>query len=397
MEERLTFHKPFTQQEGLPEEAIQRAVELMRSGRLHRYNTMEGEVAEAALLEKEFAEYQGSSFCVACTSGGYAMQIALRACGLKPGEHVLTNAYTLAPVPGAIHACGGVPVLVEIDNDWHIDLADLETQAKLSKARFLLLSHMRGHIADMEKIVDICDRLNITLIEDCAHTMGARWKGQRSGSFGTVACFSTQTYKHMNSGEGGFITTDDSEVAARATVMSGSYMLYERHIAAPLDGSFDTVKLDSPNMSGRMDNLRAALLRPQVKLLPENIERWNLRYRVLEKGLQQSKSLFVPEREPYETYVGSSIQFQMMREPDDGIPGFLVRCGRRGVDLKWFGWPEPYGFTSRYDSWKYLGEQKKLPSTDAILARTCDLRIPLTFDLEDCETIASIIVEEAAA
>ena len=125
----------------------------------------------------------------------------------------------------AIHACGGVPVFVEIGPDWLTDLDDLRAKAAESGARFFMLSHMRGHIADMEAITAICTEFGITLIEDCAHTMGASWQGTRSGNFGSVACFSTQTYKHMNSGEGGFLTTDNPEIAARAIILSGSYML----------------------------------------------------------------------------------------------------------------------------------------------------------------------------
>ena len=91
-----TFSKPFTQQEGMSQEAIARAVEILEGGRLHRYNTLEGEVAEASLLESEYAHYQDAKYCVACTSGGQAMHIALRSVGLKPGDKILANAYTLA-------------------------------------------------------------------------------------------------------------------------------------------------------------------------------------------------------------------------------------------------------------------------------------------------------------
>ena len=151
---------------------------------------------------------------------------ALRACGVMPGDKVLANAYTLAPVPGAIHNVGAQPVLIDIDANYHIDMQDLETKAAATKARYLLLSHMRGHIADMDRLADICERHDICLIEDCAHTMGASWRGIKSGNFGKAAAFSTQTYKHMNSGEGGFLTTNDPHAAARAVVSSGSYMLY---------------------------------------------------------------------------------------------------------------------------------------------------------------------------
>ncbi len=187
------FTKSFTQQEAIPDLAIDRVTDILRSGRLHRYNVAPGEVSEAALLEREYAQWQQSAFCLATTSGGQALQIALRAAGVTSGTMVLANAYTLAPVPGAIHAAGGEPVLIEIDKNWHIDIDDLRAKAEATGAQFLMLSHMRGHIGDMDAIVAICNEFDITLIEDCAHTMGARWKGTRSGNFGRVACFSTQT------------------------------------------------------------------------------------------------------------------------------------------------------------------------------------------------------------
>ena len=189
---------------------------------------------------------------------------------MKAGEPVLTNAFTLAPIPGAIHNAGGQPVLVETEADLTIDLVDLETKAKSTGAKYLMLSHMRGHIADMDAIVAICESNNLILIEDCAHTMGASWKNTKSGKFGTIACFSSQTYKHLNSGEGGFLTTDDPEIIARAIIHSGSYMLYEKHLARPDVNVFENVRLHTPNYSGRMDNLRASILCVQLKELDVN-------------------------------------------------------------------------------------------------------------------------------
>ncbi|WP_371810677.1 DegT/DnrJ/EryC1/StrS family aminotransferase, partial [Aliiroseovarius sp. xm-m-354] len=106
------FTGSFTQQEGLSEDAIAAAVAVLRSGRLHRYNLAPGEAGEVAQLEAEYRDWQGSKFCLAVTSGGQALQIALRACDVTPGDKVLTNAYTLAPVPGAIRAVGADAVLV---------------------------------------------------------------------------------------------------------------------------------------------------------------------------------------------------------------------------------------------------------------------------------------------
>jgi len=389
------FEKPFTQQEPIPETAIARVGEILRSGRLHRYNTLEGEVSEVTLLEQEFSQWQGAQYCLATTSGGQALQIALRAAGVGPGIKVLANAYTLAPVPGAIFATGGVPVLVEIDDNWHTDLGDLRTKAETSKAEYFLLSHMRGHIADMDAIMSICKQYGITLIEDCAHTMGAKWKGTRSGNFGDVACFSTQTYKHLNSGEGGFLTTNDAEIAAHAVIGSGSYMLYGTHGAIPPEEVFQKIRLGSPNCSARLDNLRAAILRAQLQHLEENVHRWNVRYSILEEGFRTSANLKIVERNQHEEFVGSSIQFQAPKIGAENIPGFLARCAARGVEIKWFGGEDPVAFTSRYDSWHYLGKMDPLPNTIRILSTTCDMRVPLTFTEQDCRTISKIVAEEA--
>lgn len=149
-------------------------------------------------------------------------------------------------------------VLVEVTEELVIDLDDLSRKAKASDARFLLLSNMRGHLCDMDCLMSLATDTGLTVIEDCAHTMGARWAGRKSGSFGLAGCFSTQTYKHMNSGEGGLLTSDDTVFMARAIMLSGSYMLYGRHGAAPGPEVFADIRLDTPNMSARMDNLRAA-------------------------------------------------------------------------------------------------------------------------------------------
>ncbi len=384
------FTGSFTQQEPTSEAAIAEAVKVMRSGRLHRYNTVAGETSTTAMLEAEYAAYQGAKYCLACASCGYAMAIALRAAGLTKDEPVLTNAFTLAPVPGAIVNAGGKPVLVEITGELVIDLDDLADKAARTKARFLLLSNMRGHLADMDRLRDLANAHSLTLIEDCAHTMGATWNGTRSGNFGLAGCFSTQTYKHLNSGEGGLLTSNDAEVMARAIVLSGSYMLYERHGAAPDRSVFAKVRLETPNMSGRMDNLRGAILRPQLRDLERNIERWNERYRVVEAKLRQVERLRVPLRPPAERYVGSSIQFLIPDIAQEEAHAFLAANQELGVELKWFGAPEPVGFTSTHRSWRYI-EGQNLPNTDRILPGLFDMRLPLTFSVADCRHIGDIV------
>ena len=367
---------------------------VMRHGRLHRYNVESGELGEAALLEQEFAAQTGARYCLAVASGGYALSTALRAVGVASGDRVLTNAFTLAPVPGAIASIGAAPVFVDVTEDLVIDLDDLA--AKAGQARVLLLSHMRGHLCDMDYLMQICNDAGITVIEDCAHTMGAAWHGLVSGRHGAIGCYSCQTYKHVNAGEGGLLITDDEDFAARAILLSGSYMLFERHLAAPDPSVFERIKYDTPNISGRMDNLRAAILRPQLRDLATQVARWNARYRCVEAGLRDTPGLRVIARPEAESYVGSSIQFLLLDWATDKVQEVLRRCATRGVELKWFGAPEPTAFTSRYDNWHYAPPQS-LPQSDRVLAGILDMRVPLTFSLEDCAQIARIIRAEVSA
>ncbi|MEO1199854.1 MAG: aminotransferase class I/II-fold pyridoxal phosphate-dependent enzyme [Pseudomonadota bacterium] len=384
------FQGQFTQQEPIPEPGVEAAIEVLRSGRLHRYNTLGDETSLVAQLEAAYAAYQGANYCLACASGGYAMSLALRAAGVGPGDVVLTNSFTLAPVPGAIAAVGARAALVEITEDLVIDLNHMAERIAETGSVVLLLSNMRGHLCDMEALVALLNAHGVMLIEDCAHTMGAAWNGTKSGNFGLAGCFSTQTYKHMNSGEGGLLTSNDPEFMARAIILSGSYMLYERHGAAPDRHVFDTIRLETPNMSGRMDNLRAAVLLPQLATLEENIRRWNARHDLVATRLRSVPAIYVPQRPAAERYVGSSIQFLIPDVSAEDAIRFVASNKALGVELKWFGAKEPVAFTSNHHSWHYI-EDQTLPHTDRILSGLFDMRIPLTFSEADCAQIADII------
>ncbi len=391
-----TFEGSFTQQEPIEPEGIEAAIRVMQHGRIHRYNLADGEDGETALLEREFAEWLGVQYCLAVASGGYAMATALRAVGVRPGMKVLSNAFTLAPVPGSIASVGAEPVFVGVTEALTIDLEDLAAKASSSGARVLLLSHMRGHICDMDRLMKICNGAGITVIEDCAHTMGAEWNGTPSGRHGAVACYSTQTYKHMNSGEGGLLTTDDPHIAARATLLSGSYMLYDRNGASPSADVFEAHKYQTPNISGRMDNLRAAILRPQIGKLAARRAAWRDRYTVLEQGLAGTPGLTLIPRPKQEDFVGSSIQVLLLDWTNTAIEDVVAACKARGVELKWFGAPEPAAFTSTYDHWQYA-PTARMPASDRVLRGILDMRLPLTFSLEDCNLISRIIREEVSA
>ena len=377
----------------IPDDGIARALEIMKSGRLFRYGEFAGGASEVARLEQEFAQFMSCKYAVAMNSCGSTMFVALKCAGVTPGDPVLVNAFTLAPVPGAIEHAGGAPVFVECRDDYSIDLDDLAEKAS-GPARVLLLSHMRGHIADMAAILEICDRHNVMLIEDCAHTLGARWNDRLSGSFGKAACFSLQTFKHINAGEGGILTTDDEDLAAKAILYSGSYTLYAQNGARPALTVFERYKRLIPNYSLRMPELTAAVARPQLAVLQDRAEEWAGRYRQLEQLLDAIPQVHVPGRESREAFIGSSIQFSITGLGVDQFPEFLDACRARGLDIKWFGRSEPQGFTSSWEDWRYVGEVQKLPRTHDVLERLCDMRIPVSISEKDCRLIAGILGEE---
>jgi len=281
--------------------------------------------------------------------------------------------------------------LVEIDDHYHLDLADLEAKAKSSQAKILLLSLMRGHIPNMDRLMALCSDLGIQVLEDCAHTMGGSWRGVKSGNFGQVAAFSLQTYKHLNTGEGGLVVTDDADIAARLIMHSGSYMLYQRHGASPPAEVFEKIRLTSANMSGRMDNIRAAIAVAQLPSLDHNCQRWNRRHQILSQAINAINGLDIPARHADESYVGSSLQFRATGLSIHQIPDFIAACANQGVELKWFGEAQPNAFTSRYDSWHYIDPMPHLPNTLRALEKTMDLRVPLTFDHDDCRVIGAVI------
>jgi dTDP-4-amino-4,6-dideoxygalactose transaminase len=387
-----------TRQEAIPPAGVEAVLALLRSGKLHRYGETGGAPGEAAALEAEFAQALGARYCVALNSCGSAMFVALRAAGVQPGDAVLSNCFTLAPVPGAIAHAGARPVLVDVADDYTIDLDDLARKAQASGAKTLLLSHMRGHICDMERLARLCTGFGLTLIEDCAHTMGAGWAGRATGTWGRAGCFSLQSYKHANSGEGGLLVTDDDDLAARAILMSGSYMLYGSHLARPADEVFERWKYLTPNFSLRMSNLAAAVARPQLgAALADRCLRWNERHAWLVAALHGVPNLHLPPRPAKEQYVASSIQFSLVDVDRTACGAFIAACAERGVHIKWFGADEPAGFTSVWQHWRFFGEPQSLPNAERVLAGLCDMRLPLALTHDDSLAIAGVIRESLAA
>ena len=244
---------------------------VLESARLFRYGEHVPEGTWVARLERAFADHFGTRFAVAVNSGGSAMFLALRSAGVEAGDVVLLNAFTLAPVPGAIEHLGARVVLVDVDAEpYSWTLEDLEAAIVEHRPKAFLLSHMRGHVADMAGVVALCEAHGVLLVEDCAHTLGSKfWRSHRRGSLVKAGCFSLQTWKQINAGEGGVIVTDDEDLAARAILASGAYMLHAQHGTPPSEDAIRRWAPHTPNCSMRLNELAAAIALPQLTSLKE--------------------------------------------------------------------------------------------------------------------------------
>ena len=264
-----TFSKSLATPDPVPVEGQQRALELMQSGALFRYTP--GYLSETALAEADMCEATGFKYSVGFNSCGSALFVALKASGVKPGDHVLANAFSFTAVPSAIHHAGATPVYVESTDAYVMDADDLRAKIVPGVTSHLLLTHMRGKVADMQAVYELADEFDLVVVEDCAHALGVRWDNVQLGRAGNAraACFSTQSAKVINSGEGGFLCTDDEEIAAKAICYAGCYeALVAQHLVAPSKEVFDRVKKGTPNYSLRMSDLTACCVRPQVRTAP---------------------------------------------------------------------------------------------------------------------------------
>ncbi|HMO07989.1 MAG TPA: DegT/DnrJ/EryC1/StrS family aminotransferase, partial [Paracoccaceae bacterium] len=326
---------------------------------------------------------------------GSAMFLALRRAGVMPGDPMLLNAFTLGPVPGAVLHAGARPVAVEITDDLVIDESDLARATRETGARVLLLSHMRGHLADMGRLVPLAADLGLTVIEDCAHALGAAWGDRPAGSFGLVGCFSLQSGKHVNGGEGGVLVTDDPDLAARAILHSGSYMLFDQNGTAPAREVFDRWLGECGNFSLRLGEVAAELALAQLPLLPGRAARWNRAHDRIARLLARTPGVALPRRPAAEAYVQSSLQFRLPGAGDKAMAGMVARCRARGLWLKWFGAPAE-GYTSGPDDWP--GRTRSLAGrTREVLRSLLDLRLSDAMSDADCDAVAAILIEELPA
>lgn len=338
-------------------------------------------------LEEKTSSYVRTNFALGVSSATNAIFLALKAVGVDKTSKVLIPAFTFTAVPSSIVQCGATPVLVDITKEYVIDLSDLESKIVNSGAKFLLLSHMRGHLCDMDKVVDICSKHSVCLIEDAAHALGVKWNGKFAGTFGAAGIYSLQSYKVINAGEGGILVTNDSNIFWKSVFMSGSYEKnYMLHSSKELTiAEKYTNKL--PVFNVRMNNLTASIAIPQIENIESTISHLNSNYSKLIELLSKESSIILPSILNEVRPVRDSIQMRININ-SSSRELLKLKLIEAGIPISYFG-----GINNTnarlYQNWNFISQENlSLPNTKNNLSSVFDLRLPIHFSEENINDIA---------
>ncbi len=373
--------------EPIPDAARVKVEALLASGDLFRYTAPDN--APVTQLESEFAALMGKKYALALNSCSSAIFLSLAALGVNAGDQVLIPAFTFAAVPSAVIHAGAQPILVEVNDNYRIDLVDFEHKLT-PQIKAVVISHMRGHTSDMDAIMELCEARDVPVVEDAAHSLGTLWNNHKIGTIGDVGCFSFQSYKMINGGEGGILITDDADVMARAVIMSGAYEHnWAKHNLA--DCAFDDVQNTLPLYNLRMSNLSAVIISPQIEELDQRVNDGRKNHDYVAAKLNDCQYITVPPPLDPEQRAPDSIQFNLLDFSDDDTRALMAASKRVGTPVSVFGLHSDNA--RAFWNWRFIGNIPELPKTRAMLMRACDMRLPARLTRADLDVIVAGILQ----
>lgn len=334
-------------------------LEVLSSGRYIGGPAVEG-------FEKVFAAYHDVSHCIACNSGTDALYLALRAFDIGAGDEVITTPFTFIATSEVVSAVGAKPVFVDIDATYNLDLQQVAA-AITPKTKAIIGVHLFGQPVDMTALMELANAHNLIVIEDCAQSTGATWNGEKVGSIGHVGCFSFYPTKNLGAcGDGGAITTNNPEIAARMRRIKNhgqSHQYYHNEIG----------------INSRLDCIQAVIL--QVKL--QYLDNWNNKRRAIAQRYNQFLSQVPGIITPHELLGGKGVWNQYtIRILDNKREDVRKKLQDMGVNTMIY-YPMPLHLQPVYED---LGYQKgELPVCEQISNEVTSLPMfpELSFEQQD--------------
>ena len=324
---------------------------------------------EVALLEQEFADYIGTTSAVGVANGTDAIELALRALNIGPGDEVITVSHTAVATVAAIEAAGAIPVLVDVEPKFYtlnpIQLKEVIT----SRTKSLIAVHLYGQSADMDAITSFCHQHNIFLIEDASQAHGAKYKGRRLGSFGEIGCFSCYPTKNLGAiGDAGLMTTNNIDLATKIR------MLREY-------GWVDRIS-KYPGRNSRLDELQAAVLRVKLKYLDAD----NEKRRKLAKFYSDKLSELPIQLPIIRTEVESVFHLFVVQVEDR--QGLLAYLKKEGI-LAGIHYPLPIHLQPAYKG--RVLTAKNMNSSEKLVQRIISLPIYPELSIYDAKKIVNVL------
>lgn len=258
-----------------------------------------------SLLEKEIAEYCSVKYAAGVASGTEALHLALRACGVKEGDEVITSPFTFVATAEAIAYCGATPVFVDIvPKTFNIDASKIEDRVT-KKTKAILPVHLYGQACEMNKIMEVARKHNLAVIEDCAQSIGAEYEGHKVGAFGNAGCFSFFPTKNLGCfGDGGMVATNNEKVDKEIKILRGH-------------GSRKTYHYDMIGYNSRLDELQAAILRVKLRHLEDFSHKRRKNSNIYHKHLKEIDQITLPYELPNGKHVFNQFTVRIKEDRDE--------------------------------------------------------------------------------
>lgn len=324
---------------------------------------------EITVFESEFAKFLGSEFCVGLNSGLDALILAVRALGIGAGDEVIVPANTYIATVLGVTENGATPIFVEPDAFYNLDVSKVET-AITKKTKAILVVHLYGQAAEMDKIKAVARKHNLYLIEDCAQAHGATYDGQMIGTFGDIGCFSFFPTKNLGGfGDGGAVVTDSDEIHQRIRMLRnyGSRVKYYNEIEG---------------VNSRLDEIQAALLRVKLRhLLELNKEREKIAQKYLREI--QNPFLVLPAIQKNATHVWHLFEVRLQQR--NAFQAYLAGHGIKTL----IHYPVPPHMAQCY---RYLGyKEGDFPITELYAAMQLSLPLYNGMTEEECDYVIDCV------
>lgn len=343
MSELAILGGPKTRTESYPEwpvwdeRDVQAVADVVRSGRWGGYPYPGPKTAE---LAKKFSELQGGGYAVPMINGTVTMEVALRAAGIGWGDEVIVPAYTFQATASAPMGAGAIPVIVDVDPNTYCLDAIAAAKAITPKTKAIIPVHLGSNMADMDAIMELAEKHNLIVVEDCAHAHGAKWRGRGAGTIGHFGSFSLQSSKTLTSGEGGILLCKSAEHAA----LAASVIDCGRPHALG-GGADDPNGLSVQGSNYRLSELQAALALVGIERFPAQAKQREEMAAYMDEALSEVKGVKVMKHDERHT-TRSFYRYIFAIDPSEFGVEHDVLCGAldaEGIDC-WTGYEAMHNY-----------------------------------------------------